>query len=123
MTELILALSALIFLSGLIILVSPEIIFGYLRRNVEQPAIHILAVSVRLVFGVLLILESDVSKYPLVIEIIGWLSIVAAISLAFMGRQNFLRLMAWALNFLKPYGRVGGLIAAGFSGFLVYAFI
>lgn len=123
MTELIIVFGALIFLAGVVILISPEIIFGFLRRNLDEPAIHILAVVVRLILGALLILQSDLSKYPLVIEILGWLSIVAALSLAVMGRKNFIRLMSWALNFLKPFGRVGGVIAAAFGGFLVHAFV
>ena len=88
-----------------------------------MPAIHILAVVVRLILGVLLITQSDISKFPFTIEVIGWLSIVAAIFLAAMGRYNFKRLMLWALSFLKPYARVGGVFAAIFGTFLLYAFI
>ncbi len=123
MTELITVFGALILLAGVIIVINPEVIFGYLRRNLEKPALHIAAVVVRLVIGALLILQSDLSKYPLIVEILGWLSIVAALSLALMGRQNFLRLMSWALTFLKPFGRVGGVLAAAFGGFLVHAFV
>lgn len=123
MTELIIVFGALTFLAGVVIVINPEIIFGFLRRNLDKPLIHILAVVVRIILGALLILQSDLSKYPLVIEILGWLSIVAALSLAVMGRQNFIRLMSWALNSLKPFGRVGGVIAAAFGGFLVHAFV
>lgn len=123
MTELIIVFGALTLLAGVVIVINPEVIFGYLRHNLEKPALHILAVVVRLVIGVLLILQSDLSKYPLVIEILGWLSIVAALSLAVIGRQSFISLMSWALNFLKPFGRVGGVFAAAFGGFLVHAFV
>lgn len=123
MTELIIIFGALTFLTGVVIVINPEVIFGYLRRNLDKPAIHILAIAVRLILGALLILQSDLSKYPLIIEILGWLSIVAALSLAVMGHQNFIRLMSWALNFLKPFGRVGGVFATAFGGFLVHAFV
>jgi hypothetical protein len=123
MTELIIIFGALILLAGVVIVIDPEVIFGYLRRNIDRLTIHILAVVVRLVIGVLLIHQSDLSKFPLVVEIIGWLSIVTALSLAFMGRHNFRRLMTWALNFLKPFGRAGGVFAAAFGGFLIYAFV
>jgi hypothetical protein len=123
MTELIIVFGALTFLAGVVIVVNPEVIFGFLRRNLDKPAIHILAVVVRLILGALLIFQTDLSKYPLVIEILGWLSIVAALSLAVIGRQNFIRLMSWVLNFLKPFGRVGGVFAAAFGGFLVHAFV
>ena len=123
MTELIIIIGALIFLAGLVIVTRPELIFGYLRRHFDKPAIHVAAVVLRLVIGVLLINQSGLSKYPLVMEILGWLSIVAALFLAVIGRQNFLRLMTWALSLLNPYGRIGGIFASAFGAFLVHAFV
>ncbi len=123
MTELIIIFGALTLLAGVVILINPEVIFGYLRSNLDGLAIHILAVVVRLIIGALLISQSGQSKYPLAIEILGWLSIVAALSLAVMGRHNFHRLLSWALTFFKPFGRVGGVFAAAFGGFLIYAFV
>ena len=123
MTILIIIFGALILLAGVVIVINPEIIFGFLRSNIDRVAIHILAVLVRLVIGALLISQSSLSKYPLAIELLGWLSIVAALSLAAMGRHNFHRLMTWTLTILKPLGRVGGAFAAAFGGFLIYAFV
>ncbi len=123
MTELIIIVGALTFLAGVVILISPEVIYGYLRSNIDKLTIHILAVVVRLIIGALLISQSSLSKYPLVIEILGWLSIVAALSLAAMGRHNFQRLISWALTFVNPYGRAAGIFAAAFGGFLIYVFI
>jgi len=123
MTTLIIIFGALILLAGVVIVINPEIIFGHLRSNLDRLAIHILAVVVRLLIGALLISQSSLSKYPVAIEILGWLSIVAALSLAVMGRHNFHRLMSWALTFLKPFGRVGGIFAAAFGGFIIYAFV
>jgi hypothetical protein len=110
-------------LAGIVIIINPEPIFGFLRKNKDKLEIHILAVVVRLVLGVLLITQSNVSKFPFVIEIIGWLSIVAALSLGLMGRRNFNRLMSWALSLVKLVGRLGGVLAAAFGAFLIYAFI
>ena len=123
MTVLIIIFGSLTLLAGVVIVIKPEVIFGYLRSNMDKLVVHILAVVVRLIIGALLIHQSDLSKYPLVIELLGWLSIVAALSLAVMGRHNFHRLMSWALKFVKPFGRVGGVFAAAFGGFLIYAFV
>ena len=123
MTVLIIIFGTLTLLAGMVIVINPEVIFGFLRNNLDKPMLHILAVVVRLVIGVLLIHQSNVSKFPFVIEFIGWLSIVAAVFLAVMGRRNFNRLMSWALSLLKPFGRVGGVLAAAFGGFLIYAFV
>ncbi len=123
MTVLIIIFGALNLLAGIVIVINPEVIFGFLRNNLDKLELHILAIVVRLVLGVLLIYQSNVSKFPFVIEIIGWLSIVAAIFLAVIGRRNFNRLMSWALSFVKPFGRVGGVLAAAFGAFLIYAFV
>jgi hypothetical protein len=123
MTVFIIIFGTLTLLAGIVIVINPEAIFGYLRNNLDKPGLHILAVVVRLVLGALLVYQSDLSKFPLIIEIIGWLSIVAAIVLALMGRRNFNRLMSWALSLVKPVGRVGGVLAAAFGAFLIYAFV
>ena len=123
MTLLIIIFGALTLLAGIVIVINPEVIFGFLRRNLDKLELHVLAVVVRLVLGVLLIYQSNVSKFPFVIEIIGWLSIVAAIVLAVMGRRYFNRLMSWALSFVKASGRVGGVLAMAFGAFLIYSFV
>lgn len=123
MTLLIIIFGALTLLAGIVIIINPEVIFGFLRNNLDKLVLHILAVVIRLVLGALLIYQSNISKFPFVIEVIGWLSIVAAIFLAVMGRRNFNRLMSWALSLSKPFGRVGGVLAAAFGAFLIYAFV
>jgi uncharacterized BrkB/YihY/UPF0761 family membrane protein len=123
MTVLIILFGALIFLAGTVIAIKPEVIFGFMRNNSDKLELQILAVLVRLALGALLIYQSDVSKYPVAIEIIGWISVVAAVFLAVIGRHNFHRLMSWALSFVEPYGRVGGVLAAAFGAFLIFAFV
>ncbi len=123
MTVLIIIFGALNLLAGIVIVINPEVIFGFLRNKLDKLGLNILAIVVRLVLGVLLIYQSNVSKFPFVIEIIGWLSIVSAIFLAVIGRRNFNRLMSWALSLVKPFGRVGGVLAAAYGAFLIYAFV
>jgi len=123
MIIIILIFAALTCLAGVVIIVYPEIVFGFLRRYSDRVELHLLAVVIRLVLGVCLIYQASVSKYPLVIEIIGWLSIVAAVIFAVIGRDKFIQLMAWALSMVNIMGRVGGLFASIFGAFLIYAFI
>lgn len=123
MTSLIIAFGLMTFLAGVIIVVNPEIIFGIIRNNLEKVSLQVLAIGIRVVLGILLIQYASQSKFPTVIEIIGWLSIAAAVTFSLIGRRRFLSLMTWALSLLKPYGRVGGLIAMAFGGFLIYAFV
>ena len=122
MIELIIIFATLTLLAGIIIVINPELIFGFLRSNLDKLSLYVTAVVVRLVIGVLLISQCKVSKFPFVIEVIGWVSIVAAVVFAVIGRRNFNRLMSWALS-LKPFSRVGGVFAAMFGAFLIYAFV
>jgi hypothetical protein len=122
MTALIQGFAVLTLLAGVVILLNPQIIFGFLRERQDELELHVTAVFVRLALGILLIMQSPVSRYPLVIEVIGWLSIAAAIFLGVMGRRNFIRLMSWALSFVHTIGRLGGILAAAFGSFLLYAF-
>jgi hypothetical protein len=123
MSALIIIFGVLTLLAGLVIIVNPETLFGLFTRHIDEPWLHITAVVVRLVLGVLLIVQADVSRFPLVIEVIGWISIVAAVFFAVIGRDNFKRIIAWALSLQKTYGRVGGVLAVGFGAFLVYSFV
>jgi NAD/NADP transhydrogenase beta subunit len=123
MTSLIIFFGLLVFLAGAIIVVNPEIIFGYLRNNLENVWLHVLAIGIRVVLGILLIHYAGQSRYPTIIQMLGWLSLAAAAAFAVIGRRRFLRLMSWAFALLKPYGRVGGLVAIAFGGFLVHAFL
>ena len=123
MTIFIIVFGVLTCLTGIVILINPELVFGLLRKNSAKIELHILAVSIRLVLGAFLIYKSGASKYPFVIEIIGWLSLVAAVFFALMGRKNFIKFMAWALSQVKTLGRFGGVFASAFGAFLVYAFV
>ncbi|MBW9269521.1 MAG: hypothetical protein K1566_07760 [Candidatus Thiodiazotropha sp. (ex. Lucinisca nassula)] len=123
MISVIILIGALILITGLIILISPEIVLGYLRDKQEKPWLHTLAVVVRLILGIVLISQAAQSKYPLIIEVLGWLSIIAAIVLTVIGSKGFQRLISWALSIANRYGRIGGLLASAFGLFLIHAFV
>jgi hypothetical protein len=123
MNYIVILFGAATLVAGIIILINPETVFGLLRRNADSLGMHILAVVVRIILGVALILCAAGSKYPTAILIIGWISVAAATVLGVMGRTNFKRLMSWALGLAPSFGRIGGLLAILFGGFLVHAVI
>jgi hypothetical protein len=123
MNYIIILFGTAIIVAGIIILINPETVFGLMRRKSESLGLHILAVVVRIILGVALILYAAESKYPTAISILGWISIVAASVLGIMGRANFRRLMSWALSLAPSFGRIGGLLAIFFGGFLIHAAI
>jgi len=121
MNYLVTALGALVLTLGAIIVVKPELIFSFLRKRSESLMIHILAVVVRLILGLLLIAHAAESRYPIALEVLGWISLVAAITLGAIGRSKFKRLMKWALGLGPSLGRLGGFFGVLFGGFLIYA--
>ena len=102
-------------------MINPESIFGMMHRKLESIGLHVLAVIIRIVIGVALIICASESKYPTAILTLGWISIVAATVLAVMGRNNFKRVISWALSLKPVFGRLGGFIAILFGFFLIYS--
>ena len=123
MTLFIILVGVLIFVAGLIFIVKEELIFGFLESNRKELWIHVVAVLVRVVLGAALVAQAEVSSFPTIITILGWLTLIAALILFAMGRDNFQTFMKWVLDQLKPYARIGGGISAAFGAFLIYAFV
>ena len=123
MNYIILLFGAATLVAGIIIVISPEPIFGLLRRKSDSLGMHMLAVVMRIFIGAALILYAAESRYPTVILILGWVSVAAAIVLGAIGRMNFKRLMSRALGLVPTFGRIAGLIAMLFGGFLIHAVI
>jgi len=123
MSILIIIFGSLMLLAGISLIINPGIIFKVLRDNFDKLWLHIIAVVVRLLLGALLIHQASVSKFPVTMEVIGWIAIFAAIVFTVIGRPNFKRLILWAFSLAKSLGRVGGVLALCFGSFLIYAFI
>ena len=121
MSYIILLFGTSILLLGVVILVNPGSILALMRSHSESLGLHVLAVVGRLVLGVALITYSAESHYPVALQALGWLTVTAAIILGIMGRSRFKGLTTWALSFASTFGRVGGLVAILFGGFLIYA--
>jgi len=96
-------------------------VFGVISTHSKSLNLHIFAVVIRLVLGIALLTYAHNSKFPLTIEVIGWLSICAAIILSLIGRDKFIKLIQWAMTVIPRYGRVSGVFAVLFGGFLGYA--
>ncbi len=123
MTVLIIIFGTLTFLAGIVILMNPDLIFGFLQRQLGKVELHVLNVVVRIFLGVLLISQSSISKFSFVIETIGWFCIAIAVILTLLGREHFNRLISWTLSLVETYNRVGGILIMIFGAFLIYAFV
>lgn len=121
MKSIILLVAVLLLTTGVFILVKPMIVFGVMGAYSKSIKLQIFAVVFRLLLGVVLLASAHNSKFPLTFEVIGWLSIVAALVFSLIGRNKFMKLIEWAMTLVPRYGRFSGLFAILFGGFLGYA--
>lgn len=120
---LILLISTLIAVAGVSLIAKPDVLINFLRDNSNKLWLRGFAVVVRLILGIALILHSDASRWPIVITVLGYIAIVAALFIAVLRQRTFERLMAWILSWIAPFARVGGVFAVIFGALLIYAFV
>lgn len=109
----------LIVVVGLTGVISPAAFRGLLSKMSGQTT-WIAAVIMRLVIGTLLLMAADLLRFPTVMTVLGWISIVAAVVVLLMGPERLERLVAWWLMRSDALMRVGTVGAAVFGAFLVY---
>jgi uncharacterized membrane protein YidH (DUF202 family) len=103
------------------VLVKPAIVFDLIRGHSDTVSLHVLAVALRLVLGIVLLIVAGSSKYPLALQVLGVFTIVAAVVLFAIGRTNFNKLISWASGLPSSFGKVSGFFALLLGGFLIYA--
>lgn len=104
-------------------IVVPDKMMSFVYGALEKDwGIH-LAVFLRLVLGAALVIAAPDSRFPLVFEILGWIAIVAAVTLVFMGRTRLRKLVAWFEHMPMPLIRVWLLFAIAFGALLVYGVV
>lgn len=123
MEILIILFGVLIILAGIGMLIQPDFIFDYLKRESDNYKLHMFAIAIRLIIGSLLIYFAEFSQYPVAMEALGWFTIIAAVALILIGHNNFRDLIEWAVTFLRPYRYIAGVLAIFLGGFLMYAFL
>ena len=106
-----------------VMLIRPVLVIDLMRQFAGAVWLHVTAVGVRLVLGIVLITYADQSRFPLTLQFLGGLAIVAAIILALIPRSRFADLIEWVFARFAAYARVAGLVAMLFGGFLIYAVI
>jgi hypothetical protein len=99
---------------------APEKLVRLVTGVMDQEWGIYLAVIVRLLLGLALIIAAPYSRFPLVFQALGWIAIVAAVALAFMGRERLRRLVAWFERFSPAIIRLWLLFGVAFGGFLIY---
>ncbi len=104
-------------------IVVPDKMMKFVYGAVEKDwGIH-LAVILRLILGAALVIVAPESRFPLVFEILGWIAIVAAVGLVFMGRARMRNLVAWFQRMPQPLIRIWLLFGVAFGALLLYGVV
>jgi len=99
----------------------PQKLIGWVKDTLDKDWGIYLAVGVRLLLGAALIIAAPNSRFPQVFLVLGWIAIVAAVTLALLGRKRLRRFVAWWLEKFSPAAiRVWLVFGLGFGGFLIY---
>ena len=123
MTVLIMLFGVMIVVAGAILTSGPDILLNFLDSHKDEMWLYAAAIVVRIVLGLLLVSQAALSRYPLIIEILGGVSLAAALVIFLMGRRGLRRLIGWILSYGKPYSRFGGVVSVVFGAFLIYAYV
>lgn len=112
----------LAILSGISLLINPEIIFGWIENNIENTSLYLSAIAVRLIFGIIFITAAKESKYPTIFKFFGYLAILTAVIFIVIGQESFQYFFSTLIPEIKPYAPLSGVIDIAIGGFLIYAF-
>jgi hypothetical protein len=123
MNIVIILFSILIIAVGLVMIARPSVVMDIMLNNADSGWLHFLAVVVRLILGGALISYAGQSKFPLVLQIIGGLSIAAAVVIAVLPQERFGRLIRWVFDHLGEYLRYSAGFALILGAFLIYAVV
>ena len=117
----------MVFLLGVVIcalstfgVFAPFKLTNWVRSAWVKKPTFLFAVIVRLVMGPVLIFAAPVSRFPTFFEVLGWLSIVAAIVVLFSGRERTGRLLDWFERVPAWAVRLWCLVGVFFGAFLIY---
>lgn len=113
----------LIAFAGFMLLLKPELLLDFISRHAGNPILYASAIVVRLVLGLLLVTMAGLSRFPLVVTVLGWIAVIAAVTIAWIGQDRFALLVNWIMDVITPFSRVGGAFAFVFGIFLLYAFL
>ncbi|MDJ0700690.1 MAG: hypothetical protein QNJ07_12610 [Woeseiaceae bacterium] len=113
-------LGVLIAVLGAVAIVRPGIfrdLFGRLSAQVTW----VLAVVLRLAIGTILLMVAGDTRLPQVMNVIGWIAIVAAVVVLLLGPERLEAFVEWWLGLTDGWLRTSAGFACAFGVFLAWA--
>jgi len=123
MTYIILLFGIFLIFAGAVLIVSPDYIINHFKKYGDSFSLHFFAVLIRVILGIVFLIVASGSKYPLILQIFGWLAISAALVLSLIGREKFKSLIKWTIKISPLFQRSMGFFAIILGCFFIYAVI
>lgn len=120
MTLAIAAIGLLILAMSLFGMIAPGGFRGLMHRFLAVDQVIAFAAGIRLVMGAIFILGADATRVPIATQIIGWITIAAAIGVVFMGRERMVRFAEWWLRRPDVFLRTWLIAGIAFGAFIVW---
>ncbi|BBL71316.1 hypothetical protein [Methylogaea oryzae] len=121
MAILVATIGGLNILLGLAGLLFPAYLMQWAARLWRTEYGAYLAISLRVFMSALLIAGAPYCRWPLALQIIGWLSLVEALAAALQSRERFTQLLEWILSRPASFIRGGAGIGMLFGVLILYA--
>ncbi|MCZ6671787.1 MAG: hypothetical protein O7C75_02495 [Verrucomicrobia bacterium] len=119
----VLVFSALICLLSFYGILFPKKLIDWVTGFWDQSFAFYLAIIIRLIFGAALIIAAPVSKYETAFTFLGYLTIVAAVVIFFVGRKKIGMILIWAKTWPLLRVRAWLVFGVAFCGFLITSLI
>ena len=117
----ILFFGVLISLGSAMLIVRPQVIFGVFKKYGDSLGLHIFAVVIRVFFGIALVIGAPETRYPGVIQVLGWITIIAGLAIAVIGRKRFKKVSEWVINLPAGIYYPASVLGLLFGGFIIYS--
>ena len=86
----------------------------------RMPYMHALEILIRLGFGLLFVKYASDAKFPLTIEIMGYILLAVGIGLMLTPPSSHRRFAVWSVEKFSKHFRRAGLVSFAFGVFLIY---
>ncbi len=113
----------LIVAISLVMVARPEVWARFIVRFSRMPYMHLLEILIRVGFGILFLRYADDTKFPLTIEIMGYVLLAVGVGLILTPPSSHRRFAVWSVEKFSKYFRRAGLVSLAFGMFVIYAAI
>jgi hypothetical protein len=120
MSAVVVAIGILIIAGGVVGMTRPATLFAVLQRF-RTPAGVWSAAALRIAMGLVFLAAAADTRWPLFIQVMGWLTLAAGVMLPIVGVERFGRLIDWWMARPQGFVRAWCVVALALGGAIAFA--